>query len=566
MDRGGFFETLKFLPYLLVKDGKVVEVSCSWLDMMDYSSEDVLHKTLSEVFRNLVKNKFDVCDLEDNEPGKFYFLFTKSNQLRQVNISVHQGPSKHESIYVFTEKPNSRLEDKFPFVQQLYLDNVIGVAIYSAPDFRLLKANGQYLDFMYEPYNKIENVIGLTIKEFIPGWIGSPAEKIWANVLTTGKTSYIEELKCDKSNRKEIYWDLTLTPIVEEGNVKYIIVLRNNVTDKVLHRKHIEDQAKIIAQQKEQLETIMENISDAVLVLDKSRKFIKLNKTARAFFNSDDFISTMDNAYKFARYFDMEGKEIPFGDMPASQVARGEEVKQRRILMQRPDRSIYVEVSGRPIYDNDGNFNLAVLCINDVTENIKYKELIEAQRDYLYKIIDTLDLPIMRVSYPELNIIEINQKAHPVICGIIGCDVEKCNLIKTGESILNILPQVYIDESLQCISEMEQTKEIVYCKEFEIIRYGKKAYYNLIYQPILNSQGEIAEILVIGMDITYEAEKKIELEKILKMKDEFFSFISHEFRTPLTVINSAIQAMEAICKNELSEKAKGFIKKSGKTL
>ena len=45
------------------------------------------------------------------------------------------------------------------------------------------------------------------------------------------------------------------------------------------------------------------------------------------------------------------------------------------------------------------------------------------------------------------------------------------------------------------------------------------------------------------------------------MKDEFLSLISHEFKTPLTVINSAIQAMELICKNELSDKAKGFLNK-----
>ncbi len=37
-----------------------------------------------------------------------------------------------------------------------------------------------------------------------------------------------------------------------------------------------------------------------------------------------------------------------------------------------------------------------------------------------------------------------------------------------------------------------------------------------------------------------------ELEASINMKDEFLSTISHEFRTPLTVINSAIQAMELL--------------------
>ena len=45
----------------------------------------------------------------------------------------------------------------------------------------------------------------------------------------------------------------------------------------------------------------------------------------------------------------------------------------------------------------------------------------------------------------------------------------------------------------------------------------------------------------------------------MKIKDDFFSFISHEFKTPLTIIYAAIQALELICGSELSEKAKKFI-------
>ncbi len=44
------------------------------------------------------------------------------------------------------------------------------------------------------------------------------------------------------------------------------------------------------------------------------------------------------------------------------------------------------------------------------------------------------------------------------------------------------------------------------------------------------------------------------------MKDEFIATVSHEFKTPLAVINAAVQALEVLCKNELSDKAKGFIR------
>ncbi|MHB8065426.1 MAG: sensor histidine kinase, partial [Ruminiclostridium sp.] len=61
--------------------------------------------------------------------------------------------------------------------------------------------------------------------------------------------------------------------------------------------------------------------------------------------------------------------------------------------------------------------------------------------------------------------------------------------------------------------------------------------------------------------IMSEKEKNEALQKAIEMKDEFLSLISHEFKTPLTVINAAIQAMELLCKDELSTRSKGFLNK-----
>lgn len=57
-----------------------------------------------------------------------------------------------------------------------------------------------------------------------------------------------------------------------------------------------------------------------------------------------------------------------------------------------------------------------------------------------------------------------------------------------------------------------------------------------------------------------ESELIIKLnEQKAKIQEELLINLTHEFKTPLTVINSAIQTMELVCKNELSDKAKGFL-------
>lgn len=56
-----------------------------------------------------------------------------------------------------------------------------------------------------------------------------------------------------------------------------------------------------------------------------------------------------------------------------------------------------------------------------------------------------------------------------------------------------------------------------------------------------------------------EIEQREILEKALVMKDQFISLISHEFKTPLNVIYSAIQLIECIYFNQISDRVKELI-------
>jgi|GEM_PF-5255705 len=52
--------------------------------------------------------------------------------------------------------------------------------------------------------------------------------------------------------------------------------------------------------------------------------------------------------------------------------------------------------------------------------------------------------------------------------------------------------------------------------------------------------------------IQTETEKRQALEEAMKLKDEFLYLITHEFRTPIAIVNSALQAIDLLYKNEVT--------------
>jgi signal transduction histidine kinase len=100
--------------------------------------------------------------------------------------------------------------------------------------------------------------------------------------------------------------------------------------------------------------------------------------------------------------------------------------------------------------------------------------------------------------------------------------------------------------------------------------YLEQSFKTLIYRlnkEVIEKNNIIMQqnaLLLKQKDISDNQKKEFDniLEKIQKekMKDDFLSLFSHELKTPLSVINSAIQAMEVLCKDEISPRTNRYIK------
>ena len=224
--------------------------------------------------------------------------------------------------------------------------------------------------------------------------------------------------------------------VIEIAGRKYILSSLQDITE----RKKMEEELK---SQKHLLESVIENMSDALFVIDNEGVYRKINKAGKELFHSI-VINKFGDVYSASKFYDLAGNEVKKEDLPYSYIRQGIHLNNQQFMHKYGTETNYISFSGAPLFDEAGKFILGIICARDITDAVKNQILIRGQQA----------------------------------------------------------------KTLQA-----------------------------------------------------EKEKNDALKKAIEMKDEFLSLISHEFKTPLTVINSAIQAMEFICKNELSDKARGFLNK-----
>lgn len=182
------------------------------------------------------------------------------------------------------------------------------------------------------------------------------------------------------------------------------------------------------------------------------------------------------------------------------------------------------------------------------------------QKDEMYKILEILDIPIARISYPELKIIKLNDKMVKLLSKIYMFNSDKLKILNPDIYIKDVINTFDSDENLNLLKRMKETKSAVYHnKEFFV--ENASYYFKIVYQPYINSTGDITELILIAYDVTSEISQNRALVDAMNMQGEFFSFISHEFKTPLSIINAAVQVLQLLYKDDIPAGAKQYIKK-----
>ena len=335
--------------------------------------------------------------------------------------------------------------------------------------------------------------------------------------------------------------------------------------------KELNHQNKLLKQQNIQLLSIIENLSEGVILSDNKGEFIMVNPEAKKLIYQSDKIIDIGDNHKGSRGFDMNGNEIPFDNLPQIRALRGEKVKNTKVSIRHPNKEYFLEASAIPIYNTDGDLTMVVSFFHDITESIeqsrkieeqkkeyyKHEEVIRSRFEILNRIIDTFDLPVVRLSCPDLTVLDINKKAFGII-ELLSPNNKSIDYIR-NKKIEDLFKTFNTSDYYQCISNVLKEKKTNYLNKKNHWIDGKEVYWNVIFEPVLEVNGEIEEILILVIDVTPEINSTIGMENALKLQGEFLVNISHELKTPLNIICATTQLINMYCTSGSLDEKKDLI-------
>lgn len=538
--------------YLYFSNGTITEVNDEFVNLTGFKMGELVGKSIDEISNMIKFNLKSYVDDENHTNNNKYsgFIFTKFMEVREVNISFSYDKEKNRQKYIFVEKLNSSLEEKFIFLEQIFKEDMSTIAIYSASDLKLLKANRSYSSLINPPFNKYENIIGKSIMEALDENKRIKIASIYKTLCERKKTIYLKELKLKNIFNEISYWDFTITPIFEEkNNMKYIIVINEEVTDRIIKNKNIEKQKRIIEKQKEELEqknsqlkAILENLSEGVMLSDNTGKVIMINKEAKRLTYLDDKYDFLCKPNPHIKFFDMEGREIAFEKMARDKALKGETIKNDKIMVRKCGKEYYIDNSSIPIYDENGQLKIVLSCFHDITETILQSKKIQEQKEKLNAIIENITEGIA-IFDSKGKYKLFNKAAREMFFDSSQCLDEESEVYDSNGEKINL--ENYASRRV-IAGEKFKNMDLTVKYPYKTLRIDASGI------PIYNKKGEF----LLGITCFKDMTSFYNQEKILRNRNEFLNRFIYNLEIPVLALSC--NELEIL---KINHKAFDFLKK-----
>ena len=162
-----------------------------------------------------------------------------------------------------------------------------GIALFDAHELRLLAANSRYQDLL-EPQWQHGHALGHRLIEFLPRAAYTEIAALFQKVLETGVPSRLEGYATPACLNGTGYWDFSLEPIAEQGQVRYVLLTATEIIMQLQAQKIAKQAKTALAQAQQELELEQQRHEHQETILLSVRSIVEPQAFAQALLRAID--------------------------------------------------------------------------------------------------------------------------------------------------------------------------------------------------------------------------------------------------------------------------------------
>ena len=405
---------------------------------------------------------------------------------------------REETKSVDLKRSLAESEKKF---KNLVMNSPIGVTILRGPDFQIELANEIILKKIWR--KEKEKVIGKKILDVFPElesqkFLGL-LNQVYLNKLPVKEFEFPITMKNGKGNEK-FYLDFEFDPLFENnGSLSGIMITANDVTEKVESKKKA-------SRAEEMLRLAVEASEMAIWEIDLKKDKINYSKKLLDIFGRDASEElTMD---------EIRGQIYPSDKHGIVKEAFAEALKTGKYKFEtrvvKPNGSIArVRTIGKVFNDKRGNPAKIIGTLRDITQEEINQQALERSERRLRNLILNAPVSIGILNGPDYVVEIINESA----LRLMG----KTRDQMLNKPILEVMTEVDTAVAKLLLDNVYYSGKAFSASEFpvKLLRKGKleKVYVNFEYDPLINGQGKVYGIMVVGTEVTEQVHARQKVEE-----------------------------------------------------